>query len=134
MPYDVTTIGSLLGSCSKCGDDRRIDLQRISGVADMAAGVADRLNPFSDDFFLREIARRAAQTIEEKIDAAQDAVRKVDPARAQANAVATALDIVGVPTWGYSANLITGIAIVGVLAVGGVLVVSKVKKKKGRKR
>lgn len=126
MPYDVTTIGNLLGKC-ECGKARTIDVQRLAGFADTASSIFDRVNPFSDDFIVKELARRAAESLEEKADQAAQALKAADPRNTTAGLI---LDGVGVPTWGYNGDLITGVAIVGVLAVGGIMVVKQIKKRK----
>jgi hypothetical protein len=130
MPYDVTTIGNLLGSCD-CGKPRTLDIQRIAGVAETAGGVFDRLNPFSDDFWVKELARRAAAAAMRRAEQAADALKSVDPGR---GALVGTLNTFGVPTWGYQRDLITGAVALGALAVGGVLIARAVKKKRNSAR
>jgi hypothetical protein len=114
MSYDITTIGSLVTGTCACGGRKGLrDLEPAQ-----IAGLVDSLNEFGEKLTIQYWAKRGAEKIGKKIDAAIEAAeetagRVLDP-------LPIAIDMIGVPTWGFDLPVYAkGAAIVGaVVGVG----------------
>lgn len=110
MPYDVTTIGSLVAGTCTCGGRKGLaglEPTQIAGLWDTLNEVGEKLTP---GYWVKRGVRR----VEQKIDAARSAVGDYfDP-------LPVAIDVIGVPTWGFEVpTYLKGAAVVaGVVAVG----------------